>query len=66
MIIIITLFIFGSIIIVTLIGLTLAVLRAIDKEKIIKQTKLIYEQRYLKNLKNLKHKEILENMNCKI
>jgi len=65
-IIIITLFIFGSIIIVTLIGLTLAVLRAIDKDKIIKETQLIYEQRYLNNLKNLKNKEVLDNMNCKI
>lgn len=63
MIIIITLFIFGSIIIVTIIGLALAVLRTIDKDKIIKQTQLIYEQRYLKDLK---HKEVLYNMNCKI
>jgi len=62
-IIIITLFIFGSIIIVTLIGLTLAVLSEIDKDKIIKQTQLIYEQRYLKDLK---YKEVLNNMNCKI
>ena len=63
MIIIIKLFIFGSIIIVTLVGLTLAFLRAIDKDKIIKQTQLIYEKSYLKNLK---HKEVLDNMNCKI
>jgi hypothetical protein len=62
-IIIITLFIFGSVIIVTLIVLTLEVLRTIDKDKIIKQTQLIYEQRHLKNLK---HKEVLDNMNCKI
>jgi len=48
---------------ITLIGLTLAFLRAIDKDKIIKQTQLIYEKSYLKNLK---HKEVLDNMNCKI
>jgi len=62
-IIIITLFILGSIIIVTLIGLTLVVLSVIDKDKIVKQTQLIYEQRYLKDLK---YKEVLDNINCKI
>jgi len=65
-IIIITLFIFVPIIIATLIGLTLAFLRAIDKnkDKIIKQTQLIYEQQSY--LKNLKYKEVLDNINCKI
>ena len=63
MIIIITLIIFSSIIIVTLIGLTLVVLGELDKNKIIKQTKLIHERMYLKNLK---YKEISDNMNCKI
>ena len=62
-IIITTLFILGSIIIVTLIGLMLEVLSAIDKNNIIKQTQLIYEQSDLKNLKN---KEVLDNMNCKL
>lgn len=63
MIIIITLFIYSSIIIVTLIGLTLVVLGKMDKNKILKQTKLIHEQTYLKKLK---YKEISDNMNCKI
>ena len=63
MIIIITLFIFGSIIIVILIGLTLAVFSKIDEDKIIKQTQLIDEQRYLKDLK---YKEVLNNINCKL
>jgi len=62
-IIIITLFILGSIIIVTLTGLTFAVLSEIDKDKIIKQTQQIYEQRCLKDLK---YKEVLDNINCKI
>ena len=63
MIIIITLFIFAFIIIVTLIVLTLTVLRISDKNKIIKQTQLVCEQKYLKDLK---HKEVLDNFNCKI
>ena len=59
----ITLFIYGSIIIVTLIGLILAVLGKIDKNKIIKQSKLIHGRKYLKDLK---YKEISDNLNCKI
>ena len=63
MIIIITLFIFGFIIIVILIVLTFAVIRSIDKVKMIKQTQLIHDKKHLKNLKN---KEVLDNINCKI
>ncbi len=63
MIIIITLFIFGFIIIVTVAILTFAVIKSIDKVKIIKQTQLIYEKKHLKNLKN---QEVLDNINCKV
>ncbi|MBU3160077.1 hypothetical protein KPL37_09960 [Clostridium frigoris] len=59
----ITLFIYSFTIIVTLIGLMVTVLGKIDKKKIIKQTKLIHEQVHLKDLK---YKEISDNMNCKI
>jgi len=58
------LFIFGIITIVTLIGLSLAVLGEIDKSKIIKQTQLIYEKMYLRDLKY--KQEVLNNMNSKI
>ncbi|MCB2293561.1 hypothetical protein LGK95_08505 [Clostridium algoriphilum] len=44
-------------------GLSLAVLSEIDKDKIIKHTQQLYEQKYLKDLK---YKEVLDNINCKI
>ena len=43
--------------------INVSVIRSIDKVKMIKQTQLIHDKKHLKNLKN---KEVLDNINCKI